>query len=186
VENMADGKSKFTGSVFLLLWILANTIGWTFITAINIIPFLNIVLIFTVGLAVSIAQYWVLTRFIGIEQMWIWVSLLVYGVFLLAVWIFSPSELLMFLIEIVTFGGLGYFQKNVLQFYVKNPKNWMVLNSLAALSATIVGFFVSNSLASEMHPSPLLFWTPFGLVYGIITGFSLILLVQIPNADVNQ
>ena len=173
---MVNERNPWTS--FFPAWVLVNTLGWLAYTVVFILPYFGAWAALCIGFLIGLFQWAVLNRYIGIDQMWLWVSTLPYGLMLFIITLFG-SQLTIFMlliIETIILGLLGFVQCLQLRNYVNNALIWMAASPVASLLGTIAAWMVNFILFSPGGVSPLLFWALKGFVYGCITGVTVIFL----------
>ncbi len=173
---MKDNQCELGWTTFVPIWILVNAFCWLAYFALRLMPLGRFSGLIGITLFISWLQYLVLRKYIDIDAMWIWASLLTYGVFSLVLALFSARLTFssLCLVEILTFGILGYSQSSVLNKYVYHAGYWLVINPISALSGTWISLASQKYFSVIGDSSSTIFWVCFGVVYGSITGTALV------------
>ena len=157
-------------SAFLPQWIVANVAGWIFYSFIVALPFNLIRFSVGIGLFISIFQWLVLKKHMGVDTMWIWVGSLSYGIYIISLSLVSGG-LETFLLSTLVLFLVGFLQRSVLDNHFDNSGRWVVASGLAGASALILSIIASLFLSKT---SLLIVWGIYGGVYGTLTGVILI------------
>jgi hypothetical protein len=172
-------------SAFLPQWVVANVVGWIFYSFIDALKFNFIGFGLGIGLFISIFQWLVLNKHMGVDTMWIWVSSLTYGIYIISLALASAG-LRPFLISLsLVSGGLkpflvstlvlvliGFLQRSVLDYYFDNSGRWIIASGIAGASALTGSSIIASLFLSEI-PLPIV-WGIYGGIYGTITGVILV------------
>jgi hypothetical protein len=158
-------------SAFLPQWVVANVVGWIFYSFIEALKFNFIGFVLGIGLFISIFQWLVLNKHMGVDTMWIWVSSLTYGIYIISLSLISGS-LKPFLVSTLVLVLIGFLQRSVLDYYLDNSGRWIIASGLAGASALILGYIIASLFLSKT--SLLVIWGVYGGVYGIVTGVILV------------
>jgi hypothetical protein len=158
-------------SAFLPQWIVANVVGWSSYSFTDALPFNFIRFITGIGpfiaLFISIFQWLVLKKHMGVDTMWIWVGSLSYGIYIISLSLVSGG-LETFLLSTFVLFLVGFLQRAILDYHFDNSGRWIVASGLAGASALILGYITASLFLSKT--SLLIVWGVYGGVYGIITG----------------
>jgi hypothetical protein len=161
-------------SAFLPQWVVANTAGWIFYSFRDALSFNFIRWSMDIGLYIaiflSIFQWLVLKKHMGVDTMWIWVSSLSYGIYIISLSLVSGG-LETFLLSTLVLFLVGFLQRSVLDYHFDNSGRWIVASGLAGASALILSIIASLFLSKT---SLLIVWGIYGGVYGIVTGVILV------------
>ncbi|MFZ6028026.1 MAG: hypothetical protein ACOYYS_09950 [Chloroflexota bacterium] len=127
-----------------------------------------------IGLLIGWLQWIVLQKYFEVDSLWVWASTLTYGVFLFVIILIDYISLsTMLLVEISVLSVLGLPQRSVLKYYLHHPSTWILLSPVAAMIGTLVSWKISDFLFPSGNPA--MYWALFGLMYGSVTGVSLII-----------
>ncbi len=163
---------------FLPAWILANIIGWFLFSAILLVPLGPQFIILSVAFILGLLQWLVLEKFLDVDWRWAAASMPIYAGVNFIVYFVPDFDSTGFL-NVLILGLLGWLQYAVLNEYTNRAMLWILISPFA-------GFF---GLAFSHHlmarSSLAQFWTSYGIVYGIITGISLVILITKPK-NVNE
>lgn len=165
---------------FLPAWVIANTFGWMAYIIIYVFPFFKPLAAICIGLLIAALQWVVLTRYIDVDSLWIWASLLPYGLLLFIItWFEERISLSAWLIaEGIILGALGYLQCSILRNYVNFALVWVVASPLAAVLGTVIARAGNRVFFPQEGGSLIFLWGVMGLIYGCITGITLLALVN--------
>jgi len=163
-------------SAFLPQWIVANVVGWSSCFFIDALPFnffpirlLRVGLV--IALFISIFQWLVLKKHMGVDTMWIWLGALSYGIYIISLSLVSGG-LETFLLSTLVLFLVGFLQRSVLDYHFDNSGRWIVASGLAGASALILSYIIASLFLSKT--SLLIVWGVYGGVYGIVTGVILV------------
>ncbi len=163
---------------FWLLWVLANTLGWMSYTIVVIFPFFRSLSAVIIGLLIGALQWAVLSRYFEIDSLWVWASVIPYGILLFIVTLFAGKlgYWPLLLVEAAAMGVLGYYQCTILRNYVNLALVWLVASPLALVVGTMISRGINHLVYPRGEGALGLVWMLTGLIYGCITGATLILL----------
>jgi hypothetical protein len=166
-------------------WVLVNAFGWMSFTVVFILPAFGSLAAVCMGFLIGLYQWVVLNRYIGIDSLWVWGSVPAYGLLLFIAAMFSDRLTItsLLFIEAIILGFLSLFQYNTLRNYVNYASLWVGASPVAAMAGTILAWVVNLILFSGGEGSPVLFWAILGIVYGGITGITLIFLENSMELD---
>ncbi|HEX2696605.1 MAG TPA: hypothetical protein VHM28_02785 [Anaerolineales bacterium] len=170
---MANKKSLWV--TFWPIWTLANGLGWSAFSIVYILPILGFGIAIGIGFFISLCQWAVLEEYIGIDIMWLWLSSATYGIFLFTVMFFiSDISLIPLLwVEVICLSVLGFLQRTSLNHAVDRGLVWVFVSPFAAVAGTIISSLLAHLIRNN---SPVFFWAGLGIVYGLTTGVTIILL----------
>ena len=162
-------------SEFLPQWVVANTAGWIFYSFRDPLYFHFIRWSMDIGLFIaillSIFQWLVLKKHMGVDTLWIWVGSLSYGLYIISLSLVSGG-LETFLLSTLVLFLVGFLQRSVLDYHFDNSGRWIVASGLAGASALILSYIIASLFLSKT--SLLFVWGVYGGVYGIVTGVILV------------
>ena len=162
-------------SEFLPQWVVANTAGWIFYSFRDPLYFHFIRWSMDIGpliaIFLSIFQWLVLKKHMGVDTMWIWVGSLSYGIYIISLSLVSGG-LETFLLSTLVLFLVGFLQRSVLDYHFDNSGRWIVASGLAGASALILSYIIASLFLSKT--SLLIVWGVYGGVYGIVTGVILV------------
>ena len=119
-----------------------------------------------IAIFLSIFQWLVLKKHMGVDTMWIWVGSLSYGIYIISLSLVSGG-LETFLLSTLVLFLVGFLQRSVLDYHFDNSGRWIVASGLAGASALILSIIASLFLSKT---SLLIVWGIYGGVYGTLTG----------------
>jgi hypothetical protein len=159
-------------------WVLVNATGWMIFTVVFIFPFFGTWAAVCIGFLIGLLQWKMLNRYIGIDEMWIWASTLSYGLLFLFITLLGAKLTFSLLLpaELLIFGFVGLLQSSILSNYTHYAPVWVAASPVAALVGTMLSWGVTWILYHPEQGSPVVFWGLVGLIYGCITGITLIFL----------
>jgi hypothetical protein len=105
--------------------------------------------------------------------MWIWVSALTYGAFMISIGFVSrDSYSQLFFVSLIVLFVFGLLQRSVLDYHLDYSISWPIISA----SAGAIGFAVVSMISNLFLPASSLsvFWVLYGVFYGITTGIALI------------
>ena len=158
-------------SEFLPQWVVANTAGWIFYSFRDPLYFHYIRGTMDIGpliaIFLSILQWLVLKKHMGVDTMWIWVGSLSYWIYIISLSAVSGG-LETFLLSTLVLFLVGFLQRSVLDYHFDNSGRWIVASGLAGASALILSYIIASLFLSKT--SLLIVWGIYGGVYGTLTG----------------
>jgi hypothetical protein len=163
---------------FLPAWVLVNILGWAAYTVVLVLPIFRSAGAVCIGFLLGVLQWMVLNRYIEIDSLWAWASTLPYGLLLFIVtWLGSrlPFPFLIFCAALIL-GLFGFAQWSILMNYVNFALVWMAASPVAFVIGALIAWEIDRILFNPGEGSPVLFWAILGLIYGCITGVTLIFL----------
>jgi hypothetical protein len=157
-------------------WILVNGFGWFLVNVFYLMPFFGLRVFFAVGFLLGLLQWAVLLKNDLGDSMWIWMSVIPYGIFLFILFLLASNLTLInfILLHIACLGLLGLFQRVALAYYVNHATIWIIASPLASMFSMIASPYVGNLLFGQVNTG--FYWAFFGIVYGCITGAVIIFL----------
>ncbi len=159
---------------FFPIWVVANAIGWLTYEVLIILPYWGLFAAIAIGFFISLLQWMVLNKFYDIDSMWLWISTITYGGLIIFFMRYGYLPLIpLILITIAILAILGLLQRVVLNYYINSATTWLIASPLAAAAGLFL-LSVPNFLGITI-PSGIV-WALFGLIYGCITGATLVML----------
>jgi hypothetical protein len=167
-------KNKLFWITFWPLWILANGLGWCLISVSFILPFWSMLVTIGFGFLISSLQWFVLKKFYDVSSNWIWLSTITYGLYMFIVLEtgVNVAFLRFLIVNFLFLGFFGFLQVVLLDSCIDHSTVWVAASPVAS----IAGVIVAENIGSL---SPGYFWAVTGVVYGFITGLTILLLENI-------
>ncbi|MDE5091146.1 MAG: hypothetical protein O4750_05025, partial [Trichodesmium sp. St18_bin3_1_1] len=200
-EELRRKYSQQVGWRFWFQWVLANMVGGVvgFFVGLLVVQWANNIMVSfrlavfgtVFGAVVGSLQWWVLRKRLSQARWWILATALASAI------LFSTAEVLSNAVsdvvsntviqEVVIFSVVGLVIGSAQWLVLRkqlSQSHWWILASVLGITATLFAIFYYSRLEQTSIWNLILWLGIFGIVYGVITGFALVLLLRQPGNSV--